>query len=91
LDDIIVHGKTWEEMLDRLLDVFELLKNAGITLKAKKCNFFVTDIEILSHRITPEGCSVLDDKIDVIRNWPEPTTRKQIISLLGLAGTTAPT
>jgi hypothetical protein len=86
LDDIVVHGRTWEEMLDRLMEVFDLLTKAGLTLNAKKCKFFATDIEILGHRITPEGCSVLDDKIDVIRNWPEPMTRKQVRSFLGLAG-----
>jgi hypothetical protein len=51
LDDTVVHGKTWEEMLDRLLEVFELLTKAGLTLNAKKCKFFATAIEILGHRI----------------------------------------
>jgi hypothetical protein len=36
LDDIIVTGKTFEQMLDNLERVFERLKSANLKLKAKK-------------------------------------------------------
>jgi transposase InsO family protein len=85
IDDVVIYGRTWEEMLARLLQTFELLDKAGLTLNPKKCKFFATEINLLGHRVTQEGCTVLDDKVAVIQTWPEPTTRKQVRSFLGLS------
>ncbi|CAG2212109.1 Retrovirus-related Pol polyprotein from transposon 17.6,Transposon Ty3-I Gag-Pol polyprotein,Transposon Ty3-G Gag-Pol polyprotein,Retrovirus-related Pol polyprotein from transposon 297 [Mytilus edulis] len=41
LDDIIVFGKTLDDMLVNLRTVFDRLKSAGLKLKAKKCNLCV--------------------------------------------------
>lgn len=38
LDDIIVTGKTFENMLENLGKVFERLQKANLKLKAKKCS-----------------------------------------------------
>ena len=41
IDDIIVCGKTFDEMLKNLDDVFLRLQGAGLKLKARKCQLFV--------------------------------------------------
>jgi len=40
LDDVIVFGKTFEEMVDNLNAVFSRLKEANLKLNPKKCIFF---------------------------------------------------
>ena len=40
LEDIIVMGKTFEEMIRNLRKVFQKLKGAGLKLKPKKCTLF---------------------------------------------------
>lgn len=40
LDDLIVYSKTIDEHLERLDKVFTKLKEHGLKLKGKKCNFF---------------------------------------------------
>ncbi|CAC5380851.1 unnamed protein product [Mytilus coruscus] len=45
LDDIIVFGKTLDDMLVNVKTVFDRLKSAGLKLKAKKCNLCVTMTE----------------------------------------------
>ena len=45
LDDIIVYGKSPEEILERLGAVFEKLRKAGLKLKPSKCEFFKEQIQ----------------------------------------------
>ena len=40
IDDIIVFGRTSEELVKNLEIVFELLEKANLTLSASKCVFF---------------------------------------------------
>lgn len=55
LDDIIVIGNSFENMLDNLGKVFDRLQQAGLKLKAKKCNLFATKVKYLGHIISHEG------------------------------------
>jgi hypothetical protein len=40
LDDIIIMGKSFEDMLNNLTKVFDRFQHAGLRLKAKKCHLF---------------------------------------------------
>ena len=39
LDDILIHSNTWEEHMSHLAIIFERLREAGLTVKEKKCTF----------------------------------------------------
>lgn len=39
LDDVVVFSATWEEHLEHLEQVMQRLRNAGLTIKMKKCQF----------------------------------------------------
>ena len=47
LEDVIVMGRTFEEKLERLKEVFELLARAGLKLKPKKCFLFQKRVSYL--------------------------------------------
>ena len=70
LDDIIVCGKTFEEMVQHLDEVFSRLQQSGLKLKARKCHLFAKKVEFLGHIITEEGISTDPKKTECIRNWP---------------------
>ena len=44
LDDIIVIGRSFEEMLDNLEQVLNRLKEVGLKLKPKKCQLFAKTV-----------------------------------------------
>lgn len=44
-DDIIAFSKTWEEHLD--------LRTAGVSMKLRKCSFFIDSIKYLGHIMRP--------------------------------------
>ena len=85
LDDIIVYSSNFEDHLRHLSEVFELLKNAGLKLKLKKCSFAQEKIDYLGHVVSGEGVSPNKQNVQAILQFPEPTTIKQLQSFLGLA------
>ena len=84
LDDIIVCGKTFEDMVKNLGEVFERLQEAGLKLKARKCQLFAKKVEFLGHIISEEGISTDPGKTECIKNWPVPKNVKEVRSFLGL-------
>ena len=84
LDDIIVYGRTFEEMLRNLEMVFKKLLAAGLKLKARKCSLFAKQVKYLGHVISENGIETDPEKIEAIRTWPQPMNKTQVRSFLGL-------
>lgn len=84
LDDIIVHGITFEEHLSNLRIVFQKLKEAGLKLSPSKCHLFRQSVKYLGHIVSKEGLAADPDKCATIREWPTPMTKTQVRSFLGL-------
>ena len=55
-------------------------------MKHSKCDFFKSEIHYLGHLISPEGISLLSNKLDSIRHMPVPNSTKEIKLFLGLTG-----
>ena len=85
LDDIITFGTTFEETLENLELVFRRLRKAGLVLKPSKCKFFQKSVEFLGHVVSQEGISCDPNKLEAIKNWPQPQKVKDIHNFLGLA------
>ena len=84
MDDIVLFSRTETEHLQLIEKVLQKLSEAGIKLKITKCLFFATHINFLGYRISPEGITMKDDRIDTIKAMPTPTSKKQVQSFLGM-------
>lgn len=83
LDDIIIFGKTFNEMLENLKIVFLRLREANLKINPKKCVLFQRSVKYLGHVISAEGVTTDPEKIAAVRDWPVPHTKKQLRSFLG--------
>ena len=54
--------------------------------KFLKCEFWLEEVAFLGHVVSKEGIQVDPKKIEVITEWPRPTTVTEVRSFLGLAG-----
>ncbi|GBG78159.1 hypothetical protein CBR_g26194 [Chara braunii] len=86
LDDILVYSRILEDHLGHLQRVLETLRRAKYKANRDKCEFVRQELEYLDHFVTPEGTSLLSDKIQAIQEWPEPRNVTDVRSFLGLAG-----
>ena len=85
LDDIVIFSKSIEEHLKRLDAVFTKLRQFGLKLELKKCNFFKKEVLYLGHLIGADGVATDPSKIAVVEKWPIPKTLKDLRSFLGFA------
>ncbi|KER26819.1 LOW QUALITY PROTEIN: hypothetical protein T265_13933 [Opisthorchis viverrini] len=63
---------------------FALLRDHGVVINAQKYIFGVPTLNFLGHTVNQDGISPTDDKLDAIRNFPLPTSFKQLKRFLGM-------
>ena len=85
LDDVIIFGRTFEEHLFWLKEVFERFREAGLKLKPSKCSFCQSQVRFLGHVVSSAGVSTDPDKTTLVANWPTPTSCKDVQKFVGLA------
>ena len=82
IDDIIF-SSTVQEHFQRLLEVFERLRSAGLEVKSSKCHLF-RSMDYLSHIIYRQGVQTDPGKTKCVTNWPSPNNIKELRQFLGL-------
>ena len=85
LDDIIVFSENIGEHLSHLELVFRKLREHGLKIEPKKCQFFCSKVTYLGHVVSAEGVATDPAKTEVVTDWPEPMTLKDLRSFLGFA------
>ena len=85
IDDVIVVGRTFEEHLCNLREVFERAKSAGLKFKPSKCAFLQERVFYLGHEISRKGVATDPTKVNQVANWPIPQSVKDVQRFLGLA------
>ena len=86
IDDVIILGKTFEEQLLHLQQVFDRLRQAGLKLQPKKCHFLWHEVHYLGHIVSKKGIAPDPGKIEKIASWPTPCCVKEVQQFLGIAG-----
>jgi hypothetical protein len=85
LDDILIFSQTWEEHLHHIRQVLQTLRQHKLCANLEKFTFGITQVQYLGYIIDERGVHVDPAKIQVIRDWPAPTTLTELRSFLGLA------
>ena len=85
-DDILIFSRTYEEHLEHIRQVIELLQRDQWQVKMSKCRFAQRQLRYLGHIISTEGVATDPEKIQAVVQWPSPETVKELRSFLGLAG-----
>ena len=86
LDDVIIFGRSFDEQLLRLDEVFDGLQKAKLKLKPSKCSLCQRSVEFLGHVVSEAGIHMQDDKLAAIREWPVCRNLHEVRSFMGLCG-----
>ena len=70
LDDTIVYGRTFQEELERLEEVFRRFVSAGLKLKPSKCVLFQKSVAYLGHIVSENGIETDPAKVERVCEWP---------------------
>ncbi|CAF0957951.1 unnamed protein product [Brachionus calyciflorus] len=85
LDDITVHSKTFDEHIEHLKIVFDILRKAKLKLNPDKCVWCARSVKLLGHIISKNQIEMDPSKIEAIKNRLAPKTVKQLQCFLGLS------
>ncbi|KAK7907616.1 hypothetical protein WMY93_016228 [Mugilogobius chulae] len=86
LDDVVVFSKSWEEHLYHLEKVLQKIRAAGLTINPRKCAVAHQEVEYLGYTIGYGRIKPQVQKIEAIRSFPVPTTKRKVRGFIGLVG-----
>ncbi len=84
IDDIVVYGKSFDALWEKLKEVFERLRKANLKLKPSKVKLFQREITFLGHVVSGEGISMDPEKIKEVVDWKTPRNAHEVRQFLGL-------
>ena len=83
-DNIYVYSSVWPDHMTALRNVFERLRQHGLTAQPSKCRFGLKSLQYLGFDLEVGLLSPQEGKIKAIVSLPPPNTKKALRSFLGL-------
>ena len=77
IDDVVIHSNSWSDHEKHLRSVLAKIREAGLTAKPSKCCVGHASVQFMGHLVGKGVVHPLQSKIEVIRNYPIPKTKKQ--------------
>ena len=85
-DDILIYNKSWEDHVQHVDKVLQLLEAQQLYVKPSKGFFGVQEVEYLGHIVSHEGVKEDPNKCKSIKEWCIPTTLRHLRGFLRLTG-----
>ena len=86
LDDVVIHSTSWEDHLHHIRSILQKLREAGLTIKPQKCQFGTESCSYLGHVVGNGEVRPEESKLQAVKAFPTPVTKKQVRAFLGLTG-----
>jgi hypothetical protein len=86
LDDVVIYSDSWEEHVWRVQTLFERLVWARLTIHLAKCEFAKTTVTYLGMVVGQGFVCPVEAKVQAVKQFPQPSTKKELMRFLGLAG-----
>ncbi|XP_055584741.1 uncharacterized protein K02A2.6-like [Uranotaenia lowii] len=84
IDDILVFGRSRSEHDSTLKIVFDRLREHGFTINERKCEIRKKGVMFMGHKLSGDGISPSEEKVDAIRRCRNPQSAEELRSFLGL-------
>ena len=79
LDDIFIYTKDQGQgHVEAVRWVLDLLRKNGLFANLKKCRFYKDKVRFLGYVVSNQGIRMEDEKIEAVKNWPEPKSVRDI-------------
>lgn len=85
LDDVLVYSKSRSEHVKHVREVLRRLLDAGLQIDIDKCEFHTTKTKYLGLIVRPGKIEMDPEKVQAVRSWAPPTTKRQLQRFLGYA------
>ncbi len=86
VDNVGIWSKKGESHVDVIEKVLQRCRDAGCTLNPKKCEFAQESVNYLGYHISKKGCTLSEERIRAINEYPVPKNITELARFLGMAG-----
>lgn len=87
VDDVLVCSMgTREEHVALVDSVMASFAKFDFTFKLSKTELYKSELDFLGHRLTQQGLTRQEAKVDAIRKWAAPTTQSELRSFISVIG-----
>ncbi len=83
IDDVIIFGKTPEEIKARTEMVLQRFRKFNIGIKKSKCRFGLTQVQYVGHIISADGVEMSQERKDAVLLLVKPRTVQELRAFLG--------
>lgn len=83
---MIIYSPDFAAPLGHLEQVFRRLAEHGLKLQPLKCHLFQRSVQYLGHVMGRGGVATDPGKTDAVKEWPFPSTVREVHTSLGFAG-----
>ena len=80
---LLVPGRSFEEEIHNIQQVFDHQQLAGLKLSPKKCFLFQRGVKFLGHIVSKDGVAIVPAKVQAVQDWPTPTGVTEVKRFLG--------
>ena len=84
IDDVCLHTDTIDAQIALLAKVLPRLIAAGVRLNPRKTKLIADRVDVLGHTVSHDKIEIQTEKLDAIRTLEQPTSRKELQSLVGV-------
>jgi hypothetical protein len=85
LDNILIYSDNLKEHREHVTAVMTSLKEAGLYLKAEKCETHKEEVKYLGLIVGVNGITMDMKKVQAVENWEAPEKLKEVQAFLGFA------
>ncbi|BHF62056.1 hypothetical protein SprV_0100503700 [Sparganum proliferum] len=85
VDDLLASSRNEEEQKGHLAWMFDRLDKLGVVINRSKCVLGVPSHEFLGHQVHCEGLRPLPSKVEAMRDFPPPTSKRQLQRFIDMA------
>lgn len=86
IDDLCAWDSDLDTHVQHLEIILSTLREHKLYIKESKCEWIKPEVSFLGHRISKDGVSMEDGKVQAILDWPAPRNVAELRSFLGMAG-----
>lgn len=83
LYDVIIFSDDRPSHVQRLQAVLNFIREAGLTANLKKCRFAFSETQCLGYSMGQGWVKPQEKEVEVIQQYPRPTTLKQVQAFFG--------
>ena len=86
IDDVLTYSKNFEEHMEHIRQVFDMIAAVGLKAHPSKCVFGAQEVPYLGHLLSVKGVKPMEAKVETITKMPAPVDVSGVRSFAGLAG-----